>query len=306
MNECLVKKYKGSVNNENLRKFGEVRIFVNDSGATDNFLVTASNRGGLVAKCLKGTFHDGTTTIKSCNKNGYIQDNGGTGVIISIDNKYNLNGIGNNRFEGRINLIGDLEQLSYCEDLKVLSFLKSGDIPEEYQVTGSLDSLSNLTKLTHVNINRDVGNITGGSVDSFKNCTQMIALKIDIVGGHLSSTTNMNSLQNLFLVLGAASGNLSEIGGKNTLTRLKLYGNNSIFGNISDLNNHAQLTYIDIHGAGMTHITGTLESLVGTGAMASRSSGTLTVVCCANITLNGVEVGDNVTKTYNFSTHTWS
>ena len=147
MNNCLITRLKGSVNDENLRKFGEIRIFVNDSGGADNFLVTASNRGGLVAECLNGTFHDETTTIKSCNKNGYIQDNGVIGVIISIDNKYNLNGIGNNRFEGRINLIGDLEQLSYCEDLKVLSFLKSGDIPEEYQVTGSLDSLSNLTKM---------------------------------------------------------------------------------------------------------------------------------------------------------------
>lgn len=302
-NDCLVTQYVGSVSDNSLLKHRELRIFVNNAGSASNFQITANSNGGLKATPIVEAWSDNTTTTKTCNANGYIQNNGKTGAVISIDNKYNLKSIGQVAATSRINLIGDLEQLRYCTDLEVLQNLKNGDIPEQYQVTGNLSSLEGLTKLKVFIMNKALGTISG-TIDSLINCVDLETIDCNF-GGHLSTLTNMSKLKSVRLVAGGVSGNLNQIGGINTLENLNVSASPSIIGDIASLNGHAahKLNTLHIYGAGNTGIYGTLESLV---AGVTGRTDTLTVKCNAIVTLNGVAVGDQVVKTYNFATSTWS
>ena len=132
-NDCLLTKFVGSVSDSSLMKHKELRIYINNAGSASNFLVFANANGKVVATPIVGTWNDGTTAAKTAySPNGYIQDKGTAGAVISIDNKYNLKAIGQESGTSRINLIGDLEQLKYCTDLECIQFTKNADIPENY------------------------------------------------------------------------------------------------------------------------------------------------------------------------------
>lgn len=302
-NNCLVTQYVGSVSDNSLMKHRELRIFVNNAGSATNFQITANANGGLTATPIVGSWSDDTTTTKTCNANGYINNNGKKGAVISIDNKYNLKNIGQEAGTSRINLIGDLEQLKFCTDLECIQFLRDEAIPEQYQVTGNLSSLSGLTKLKVFFLSDNVGTITG-NIDSLVNCADLQIINCNNIGGSLSTLAGKNSLKSVRLV-GKTSGNLNQIGGVNTLESLDVSANEDIIGDIASLNGHAAhaLKNLKIHGAYMTGVYGTLESLV---AGVTGRTDTLTVKCNAVVTLNGVAVGDQVVKTYNFATSTWS
>lgn len=308
-NKCLVTPLPGEVSDNSLMKVDELRVYVNSTSSDSNNVYMRSVAGKVLsATPINGTtWYDGSTSTKTSRT---ITDRGTTGAVISIRNKYDIDYLGE-RYGSRMNLIGDIEQLRYCTALKILGWTKAADIPEEYDVYGNMSSLENLTNLICIDFRDNIERNLKGNIDSLINCTSLEILRIRL-GGNLATTRNMNHLVTLDFSTTANyeryHGDLNDIGGVNTLEVLSLEGNADIRGQISDLGNHKKLTSVNINGAGMSGVTGSLESLIeamasGTGA---RTTGTIAIKCNEVVTLNGNVVGGNVTKTYNFETGQWS
>lgn len=111
MENCLFTKLKGSVNNDQLLKLGELRVKIEGPA---NYLGLAADDGQTISVVDGDLLFNGQTTIQLTNNYQNNVNITGEGTV-SIPNKYNLTILEAN-FKEQI----DLEKLRYCTKLKTI------------------------------------------------------------------------------------------------------------------------------------------------------------------------------------------
>lgn len=111
---CLVTKLKGTVDNANLLKMGEIRFGVKGTAA---ITIKAISGKSVVATIIEGTgtfnaTHTNTVTLTNSATEASITAS--TPCIISINDKYSLEGLGVNNSQADYNNASTLE---YCSNL---------------------------------------------------------------------------------------------------------------------------------------------------------------------------------------------
>lgn len=117
MNNCLVTKLKGTVDNDQLFKLGELRVKI----GKDDYLGFAADDSQTISVVDGDLLFDGQTTCQLTNGFQDLVNITGEGTV-SIPNKYNLT-----FFEANFKEKVDLNELRYCTKLNVIN-LKGSDL----------------------------------------------------------------------------------------------------------------------------------------------------------------------------------
>ena len=242
MAKCLVTKLKGSVDNNELLRIGEMRIkvesvesptkdtqgfgvaftepttveIVGDGYFTDNNLT--ENKGkSMVVSSLQGVIVSQATTVAIRNKYKLIHLN----VFIPSGSPYGINKVLN---------IDDLKYSTSLNSIHLSSMQASGDIA----------NLKNLTNL--INLILDATKVVG-DIANLKNLTNLTALSISRtnVSGDISNLKNLTNLEKLLLNNTKVAGDIVNLKDLTNLTELDLH-KTQISGDIANLKNLTNLT----------------------------------------------------------------
>ena len=197
MGNCLVTKLKGSVNDESLRRLGEMKLHVD---SVSNSVIFSLNLDADVTIRIVGNGYfvsnDNTNLGKTIATKNYDNKNikaNGSNFDVFISNKDTIKGI------YLTNVVFDLSELTYCTSLTEFvdwntSSILTGDISifknlknlinihieGSKQITGQLSDIAGMTNLTTLFL--PSLNITGQSsdMDKFPNLTNCIQMGINI------------------------------------------------------------------------------------------------------------------------------
>lgn len=221
MENCLIKKFKGTVNDSDLYKYGELRIVISAHGAytfdvkaMNNVMeVTSGSRNNIIAQgdtvqlpwtFVKGTGVDGTVTFS-------VDQNYGENDIRFIDKK-NISDIVSTNNNVDSFYIRDISDLASIESLKTLTLQKvTTDDPDGIDIS-LFKNLQSLTKLSFT-----YTNIYGSLSDLPASCT------------NLSCNWRGSTIRNPKF-----TGNIvSALGGRTTMTYIGIQGS-ACTGDIAD------------------------------------------------------------------------
>lgn len=215
MENCLVKKYKAVVNNDNLPIFNAIKIKVNNPSVVSNgYLVTAviGSISTTNNKKLYPSYNDAVndtngftskTTTTSGNNDLYLSA-GEYYIIVKPKNEIRRFTC-NYQFAGTLDFgdFADFSQLTNLFELNIPTNRIKGDIANlkdstnlqtltlqgNSEVNGSISDISELTKLQTLNL---ISTNVGGSVDSLGKLTVLTTLVLTDcgVGGDLATMAN--------------------------------------------------------------------------------------------------------------------
>lgn len=297
MNKCLVTKLKGSSNNTELLKIGEMRIKLAKSPSTTS------------GKCFSLQFKE-TVTINILGEgyftdSAYSENKGNTLVCnkdisvkvyvsnhdmeISIPNKYALTSF----FSNDDNNASSNKVISACLDLDSLKYSKGMKymIADGIHTTGNIDSLKELSSLVYLNLGNSeaTGNINAlknlvnlnylnlnntnleGNIDAFKGLTSIGVLNLSNtkLSGNIDSIKELSNLSNLSIIDSNITGSINSLSKMKKLIGLNLQNANSKYtGSINGFNDFTRLSSISIKYA---KLTGDLALLPSTVIFASFS-----------------------------------
>ena len=266
MENCLVLKCKGTVENDSLLKVGELRIKQNKidspTSLTQAIIVNGSNidaeiigDGYFTDKALTANLGKSITNIKSPI---YISN---SDCEISIKNKYNITALAFresyitqwvdiNRHVNNKKI--DLESLKYSHNIMSITVNADVDISalsnlttltsliiQNKQVTGDISALANMTNMSHLLLDT---NITG-DISSLANMTNISYISLDTnITGDISALANMTKLRELYIYsINNITGDLSAFANITELQSIILLPTN-VTGDISVFRNNAKLT----------------------------------------------------------------
>lgn len=288
MNNCLVTKLKGVVNNDSILKLGEVRIPFADKGA-GSFSVYYDEEADLEIKGASFKNEEDTVLGNTMKANAGVQTKVFTTsrpCTISLFNKYAITKI-NSSGNG---LSVDLAQLLQCK--RMTSVLLN-----ETQVHGNINGLSLMSNLSEIGFNTtDVS----GDISSLSNTTQLTYLNLGNtkVSGDISAIAGNKGLTSLIVSNTNISGDVSVISDLTGLTTFSAYSN-KLMGNINTLGRLTKLSEINFAG---TLVTGDVKELGSAMHSNGKVSGTFQLVLNDRITYNGaIHNGKRVTMTFSAS-----
>lgn len=197
MKNCLVTKLKGTVNNSNIPKIGELMIGIKVTGA-DRFISLESEIGQVVT--IRGDSYfmsssnensGNTLGIGSTTMNTYVADKKGT---MSFPNKYVIKKIQGNVFEDT-----DLSELAFNNKLQILV---------SNAFCGDIKHLSNKTDFVEINL---ANKALFGDIASIKSCTKLskIWLSGSAVYGDISNLSAISTLEQLSIDDAKLTGDIS-------------------------------------------------------------------------------------------------
>lgn len=297
MNKCLVTKLKGSSNNTELLKIGEMRIKLAKSpSTTSGKCFTLKFKETVTINILgEGYFTDsaysenkGNTLV--CNKNipvkVYVSNHD---MEISIPNKYALTSFFSNdnneaNSNGVISAYLDLDSLKYSKGVEYI-------VADGIHTTGNIDSLKELSSLVYLNLGNSeaTGNINAlknlvklsylslnntnleGNIDAFKGLTSIGVLSLNNtkLSGNIDSIKELSNLSNLSIIDSNITGSINSLSKMKKLIGLNLQNANSKYtGSINGFNDFTRLSSISIKYA---KLTGDLALLPSTVIFASFS-----------------------------------
>lgn len=170
MNECLVTKLKSSVNDDNLRLVGEIRV-VKNSGMENNgencYIGIASSETMEATILNEGYFclSTGEKDVTVGKTKDFTSDLWvSAGSVVRIAPRYMVTRINFSR------LSMDLSDLSYLENLTNLTIKGNG-------IKGNIESLS-VSPLSDVQIT-DTGDNVVGSLESIKDLSKLTSISIN-------------------------------------------------------------------------------------------------------------------------------
>lgn len=288
MNNCLVTKLKGVVNNDSILKLGEVKISFADKGSgsfsvyydedADLEIEGASFKNeentvlGNTMKAIAGAQTKVFPTSRPC--------------MISLFNKYAITKINSsgNGFDV------DLAQLLQCK--RMTSVLLN-----ETQVHGNINGLSLMSNLSEIGFNT-----TGvsGDLSSLPHTTQLTYLNLGNtkVSGDISAIAGNKGLTSLIVSNTKISGDVSVLSDLTKLTTFSAYSN-KLSGNIKALGRLTKLSEINFGG---TLVTGDVKELGSALHSNGKVSGTFQLVLNDRITYNSAtNNGKRVTMTFSAS-----
>lgn len=314
---CLVTKYKATVNDNSLLRIGEIIIEVNHVDSVTN----KTNR-----LCLAHSGEEASISVEDGALNLTTNENMSTGWVskitlpkgIGTNNifvkdgnyrlrllpKYNITKIGEPNIIGSAlsfntkylefmpniqnlvigKLIGEIDYLKFCP--KLIYLITNGTY-----LTGDIKNVSALTSLSTFRVVYG-GNLTG-DINSFSSLTNIADFALQgapNITGNIDSFSSLTNLQSLIITSPKITG---DIGSLSTLTKLTNLGLNStkVTGNIKDIVN--PLTSINIVN---TMIGGELIEFVQTQRIQGRLIGSLNNIESwgSNITFNGSKPSGDV------------
>jgi hypothetical protein len=172
MGKCLVTKLNGTVDNDNLLRIGEIRLFntklSNPTGNSQYMSLTFSKDANLEivgdAYFTDANLSENKGKTKSCSANQnsdfYVSNND---CQIAILDKYSLI-----KIETNAHRVGDLEDLRFSKGLSFISANGSGQ-------TGDISNLKNLTALTTLSLSSTQ---VSGDISNLKNLTALTILSL--------------------------------------------------------------------------------------------------------------------------------
>lgn len=215
MGNCLVKKWKTVVNNDNLRKLGAFRMQVTESTVTDNaqqmFLIRATKE--LTVKVVGPTPHLAETYEGLSNPLMSITVPANTPKEIWLQNATYEIEISDKYSIVSLNVIGDkpkkifgcdLSEIEYCLALSVINFDKAG-------FTGDVKSFSKLTALTSLTL---TNNAVDGNISSLATLTNVSNMKVgatNISGSLTGIAPLVTNLSEIWLQNTKVSGSLESL-----------------------------------------------------------------------------------------------
>lgn len=305
---CLVTKYKATVNDNSLLKVGEMFIDIIEQESPTNqsnrLYLNTGNTSDLVVEVEDGAANltldenmvsgwtNKITLSKSVTAPAPIFVRNGN-YRLKVLSKYNLTEVGRytastnqkaifvdvkylkyspNLVNLLVGLSGNLTNISGCTKLYRLSAIKSN-------LTGDLSDLSPLTALTVLNLSDSI-NITGSLSDL----------------APLTALTDLNLSNSINI-----TGSLSDLAPLTALTSLILHNNSNVTGDIKDI--RQPLTKLSIYNS---NVSGELIEFVKTQRANGRTTGS-----CINggwwgdkVTFNGVIAGTKTPITWTENTIT--
>ena len=270
---CLVTKYKATVNDNSLLKVGEMFIDIIEQESPTNqsnrLCLNTGNIADLVVEVEDGAANltldenmgsgwtNKITLVKNAFQSAPIFVRNGN-YRLKLSSKYNLTELGRWGANVLYNAISvDTKYLKYSTNMVTLI---SG-------LSGNIANIRGCTKLTRLYNLKSSKNITGDLSD-LANLTKLTTLSLTnakITGG-LSDLANLTKLTTLSLTNAKITGGLSNLANLTTLVQLSLENNPNITGGLSDL---APLTALTSLSLSNTKITGSLSDLAPLTALES-------------------------------------
>lgn len=250
MNKCLVTKLNGYVNNDSLRKLGELRIPVVSTAASQNNLIRVKFSKDTTITILGDGYF--TNRDDSTNKGKTMQVTANTitpcifstGTFdLSISDKYSLLELDNGytTFSGDLNL--NIEDLCFSVNLTNLVFYGNNS------VSGDIQYLRKL-KLRSLSLGKTK---VIGDISSLKDMDSLTSLNLNEtdITGNLSSIANLRNLDMLALNSTNIDGDISILSGMSKLKQTSLP--NTVTGDLAKLPDN--ITYVESYGIGKTPFT---------------------------------------------------
>lgn len=243
MNKCLVTKLNGYVNNDSLRKLGELRIPVVSTAASENNLIRVKFSKDTTITILGDGYFTNREDNTNKGKTMQVTANTITPCIfstgtfdLSISDKYSLLELDNGytTFSGDLNL--SIEDLCFSVNLTNLAFYDNNSVSGDIQylrklkflnlnlgktkVIGDISSLKDMDSLTYLNLNET--NITG-NLSSIANLInlKLLALHTTNIDGDISTLNRMSKLKQLSLP-NTVTGDLAKL--PDNLAYVEVYG----------------------------------------------------------------------------------
>lgn len=193
MSNCLVTKLKSSVNEDSLRKLGELMCELS-KGKQYYSAVTGESSS---IRAIDGAFSDGS---KESNTPVEVT----TDTKVAISNKYKLYSLSLTLREF------DLDELRYCSNMGELRLVSAGGIK------GDLSALKNLQKLTKLQVSTEVKysnpNIIGDiSVLASLKALNLVTLSYTGISGDIASLNGSNIKQAYFNTCTKLSGSIDTL-----------------------------------------------------------------------------------------------
>lgn len=245
MNKCLVTKLNGYVNNDSLRKLGELRIPVVSTAASQNNLIRAKFSKDTTITILGDGYFTNRGDNTNKGKTMQVTANTTTPCIfstgtfdLSISDKYSLLVLDNGytTFSGDLNL--NIEDLNFSVNLTNLTFY------DTHSVYGDIQHLRKL-KLTSLSLGKTK---VIGDISSLKDMDSLTSLNLNEtnITGNLSSVANLINLELLALNATNIDGDISILRGLSKLKQVSLP--NTVTGDLAKLPDN--VTYVEIYGRG--------------------------------------------------------
>lgn len=201
MGNCLVTKLKGTVQNSNLLRVGEMRLCVHrtDNPSSETQRINLNFTEDVKLEIIGDGYFTNNTLVSNLGKSLIVKANIETLVYVSngnfeiaILNKYALTKI-NTKTTNKKTAIKDIADLKYSSGLKYLATNSVENIGyfsdiksltnlsylavSDANINGNLSDLKSLTNLTYLIIGNTSNKITG-NVSSLKNMTKLNTLVI--------------------------------------------------------------------------------------------------------------------------------
>lgn len=305
MGKCLITKLKGSSNNTELLKIGEMRIKFTKSPSTTSGKCFGLNFKETVTINIlgEGYFTDSTYSENKgntlvCNKNVltkvYVSNHD---MEISIPNKYALVSFFSNDKSGAtsnevVSAYLDLDSLKYSKGARYI-------VADGLHTTGNIDSLKELSSLIYLNLDNSeaTGNINAlknlvnlnylslnntnfeGNIDAFKGLTSIGVLSLNNtkLSGNIDSIKELSSLSNLAIINTNITGSIDSLSKAKKLITLSLQNANSKYtGSINSFNDFTRLSTISIQYAKLTGDLALLPSTVKFASLPYNSESVFT------------------------------
>ena len=261
MKKCFITKLKGSSDNSELLKLGEMRIKIAKVGTptylTQGFAM-AANKPVTLEIIGEGYFTDRNLT-ENKGKTLVLNDDNHEDIWVSnndleiaILDKYSIKSIDSRVSYGEAygkNKFINIADLKYSSGLEFLSLY-------DIQISGDTADLKNLTALTYIQLS---GTQISGDLADLKNLTALTSLDFSYtkISGYIADLRNLTALTSLALANTKISGNMADLRNLTALTFIQLSGT-QISGDLGVLSGMVNLT--DAHLQRST-FTGDLSKL---------------------------------------------
>ncbi len=258
MGKCLVTKLNGTVDNDNLLRIGEIRLFnsklSNPTSNSQYISLTFSKDANLEivgdAYFTNSTLTENKGKTKNCqaNQNGafYLSNND---CQIAILDKYSLI-----KVEANNHRVGDLEDLRFSKGLSAIIITDRGQM-------GDIANLKNLTALTALRLSNTQ---VSGDIANLKNLTALTNLNLSNtqVSGDIANLKNLTALTDLNLSNTQVSGDIANLKNLTALTELLLSNYKTpLTGDIGELHTLTKCAEIYLSNGKFTGDLATLPSV---------------------------------------------
>lgn len=234
MNNCLTKELKGTFDNSDLLKVGEIRFKALIDNASVQF--SFSDREQQTATAISGT-------ITQTWENKILTVTGVTaGTVFSLPDKYKIAQLNTSSFS----IVGnDIEILDYSPIVVCILDNIYGNYNDDNKVTGDITSLfENATTIEFVTLRGQ--NIHGNlSPLQSNNTMKVMYLAGQDIEGNLSDI-NSSIIRIIDFTGTKITGNLSDIATKTALQEIQLP--DGVNGDVANLQNLSALTFFNCYG----------------------------------------------------------